>query len=146
MLIGALLFAALLGLVIVGLLLNIRHEIGLLRSATSRNSREIRDNSEDIRDSNDLVATHVGHELRTPLTTITGTLATLEKNHDRISSDRQCEMLRAAMQQAQVLESLITGMVSLEPSEKNEGSALAGGRRRLSGARRLARGSSTRRR
>src|SRR5918992_2461969 len=84
MLIGALLFGTLLGLVIVGLLLNIRHEIGLLRSATSRNSREIRDNSQDIRDSNDLVATHVGHELRTPLTTITGTLATLEKNHDRI--------------------------------------------------------------
>ena len=141
MLIGALLFGTLLGLVIVGLLLNIRHEIGLLRSATSRNSREIRDNSQDIRDSSDLVATHVGHELRTPLTTITGTLATLEKNHDRISTDRQCEMLRAAMQQAQVLESLITGMVSLEPFERNEGTAHAGRRRRLSGARRSAKGS-----
>jgi K+-sensing histidine kinase KdpD len=141
MLIGALLFGTLLGLVIVGLLLSIRHEIGFLRSAMSRNSREIRDNSQDIRDSNDLVATHVGHELRTPLTTITGTLATLEKNHDRISSDRRCEMLRAAMQQARVLESLITGMVSLEPLEKNEGAALARGRRRLTGTRRLARGS-----
>ena len=141
MLIGALLFGILLGLVIVGLLLSIRHEIELLRSATSRNSREIRDNSQDIRDSSDLVATHVGHELRTPLTTITGTLATLEKNHDRISSDRQCEMLRTAMQQAQVLESLITGMVSLEPSENNEGTAHAGRRRSLSRVRRSARAS-----
>jgi K+-sensing histidine kinase KdpD len=124
MLIGVVAFAALVGLVIVGLLLSIRHQIGVLQSATSRNSRDIRDNSQDIRDSNDLVATHVSHELRTPLTTITGTLATLEKNRDRISPEQQCDMLRAAMQQAEVLESLITGMISLEPSEENEGTAL----------------------
>ena len=111
MLIGALLFAAALGVVIIGLLLIIRHDIGLLQSATSRNSRDIRDNSQDIRDSNDLVATHVGHELKTPLTTITGTLATLERNHDRISPERRREMLGTAMQQAEVLESLITGMI-----------------------------------
>jgi K+-sensing histidine kinase KdpD len=139
MLIGAVVFAALVGLVIVGLLLSIRHEIGLLQSATSRNSREIRDNSQDIRDSNDLVATHVGHELRTPLTTITGTLVTLEKNHDRISPERRCEMLRSAIQQAEVLESLITGMISLEPSKENGGKAFAGRPRRFSGARAFAR-------
>src|ERR687896_2575459 len=116
MLIGAVACAALVGLVIVGLLLSIRHEVRFLQSATSRNSQDIRDNSQDIRDSNDLVATHVGHELRTPLTTITGTLSTLEKNHDRISPQQQCDMLRAAMQQAEVLENLITGMISLDPS------------------------------
>jgi K+-sensing histidine kinase KdpD len=145
MLIGALLFAAALGVVIIGLLLIIRHDIGLLQSATSRNSRDIRDNSQDIRDSNDLVATHVGHELRTPLTTITGTLATLERNHDRISPERRREMLRTAMQQAEVLESLITGMISLEPSWEREGTALARGRRRLSRARRLVNSWPTRR-
>ena len=57
MLIGALVLAAALDLVVVGLLLIIRHEIQSLRFATSRNSRDIRDNSQDIRDSNDLVAT-----------------------------------------------------------------------------------------
>jgi K+-sensing histidine kinase KdpD len=119
MLIGALVLAAALDLVVVGLLLIIRHELQSLRFATSRNSRDIRDNSQDIRDSNDLVATHVSHELRTPLTTITGTLSTLEKNHDRISPQQQCDMLRAAMQQAEVLENLITGMISLDPSEEN---------------------------
>jgi signal transduction histidine kinase len=145
MMIGALVFTTILGLVTVGVLLSIRqemlsirHEIGLIQSATSRNSRDIRDNSQDIRDSNDLVATHVGHELRTPLTTISGTLATLEKNHDRIPPEQQCDMLRAAMQQAEVLESLITGMISLEPSKTNEGTAFAGGLRRFSGARGLA--------
>ena len=141
MLIGAVACAALVGLVIVGLLLSIRHEVRFLQSATSRNSQDIRDNSQDIRDSNDLVATHVGHELRTPLTTITGTLATLEKNRDRISPEQQRDMLRTAMQQAEVLESLITGMISLEPSKENEGTTFARGRRRLSGATGLAKGS-----
>jgi signal transduction histidine kinase len=142
---GALVFTTLLGLVTVGVLLSIRQEmlsirqeIGLIQSATSRNSRDIRDNSQDIRDSNDLVATHVSHELRTPLKTISGTLATLEKNHDRISPEQQCDMLRAAMQQAEVLESLITGMISLEPSGEKERTAFAVGRRRFSGARGLA--------
>ena len=135
MLIGAVACAALVGLVIVGLLLSIRHDVRFLQSATSRNSQDIRDNSQDIRDSNDLVATHVGHELRTPLTTITGTLATLEKNRDRISPEQQRDMLRTAMQQAEVLESLITGMISLEPSKENEGTTLQEATGRLNAAR-----------
>lgn len=120
MLIGAVV-ATLVGIVIIGLLLSLRLEVHRIQSATSRNSEDIQHNSQDIRDSNDLVATHVSHELRTPLTTITGTLATLEKNHDRISPDHLREMLRAALQQAEVLESLITGMISLEPSEETKG-------------------------
>jgi len=123
MLIGAVV-ATLVGIVIIGLLLSLRLEVHRIQSATSRNSEDIQHNSQDIRDSNDLVATHVSHELRTPLTTIIGTLATLEKNRDRISSEQQCDMLRAAIQQAEVLESLITGMISLEPSAENQGTAL----------------------
>ncbi len=119
MLIGAVVFAALVGIVIIGLLLSLRLEVHRIQSATSRISEVIQHNSQDIRDSNDLVATHVSHELRTPLTTITGTLSTLEKNHDRISPEQQCDMLRAAMQQAEVLENLVTGMISLGPSEEN---------------------------
>jgi signal transduction histidine kinase len=138
MMMGALVFTTLLCLVIVGLLLSIRQELRHLRSATSRNSRDIRDNSQDIRHSSDLVATHVGHELRTPLTTIAGTLATLEKNLDRISPAKQRGMLQAAMQQAEVLESLITGMISLETSEENEATAFAGGLWKFAGPRGLA--------
>ena len=127
MFIASLVFGAFLGLAILGLLVQIHRELAVIRKATSRNSREIRDNSLEIRDnsrdiqtSSDLVATHVGHELRTPLTTIMGTLATLQRGHERLAPAKRSEMIQAAIQQAQVLESLVAGMVSLEPSESKE--------------------------
>jgi signal transduction histidine kinase len=134
-------FGLLLGLACVGLLLSTRQEIRHNGTAIQRNSEDIRRNTEvilrntraihhntedirsntvDIQDSRGLVATHVGHELRTPLTTIVGTLATLERNHDRIPPDKLCGMLREAIQQANVLESLIAGMISLEPPRDTE--------------------------
>ena len=141
MLTGLVVFGLLLGLACVGLLLYIQHEVRDNETAIRRNSEDIRRNTEvilrntqdirhntedirsntvDIQDSRDLVATHVGHELRTPLTTIMGTLATLERNHDRIPPDKLCNMLRDALQQGEVLGSLIAGMISLEPSEDSE--------------------------
>jgi signal transduction histidine kinase len=102
---------------------DIRHNTEDIRTNTDdirTNTDDIRTNTVDIQDSRGLVATHVGHELRTPLTTIMGTLATLERNHDRIPPDKLCNMLRDALQQGEVLESLIAGMISLEPSEDTE--------------------------
>jgi signal transduction histidine kinase len=145
---GLVVFGLLLSLACVGMLLNIRQEIRRNETAILGNSEDIRRNTQvilqntqdirhntedirtntddirtntvDIQDSRGLVATHVGHELRTPLTTIMGTLATLERNHDRIPPDKLCNMLRDALQQGEVLESLIAGMISLEPSEDME--------------------------
>jgi signal transduction histidine kinase len=138
---GLVVFGLLLWLACVGLLLNIRQEIRRNETAIRRNSEDIRRNTQvilqntqdirhntedirsntvDIQDSRGLVATHVGHELRTPLTTIMGTLATLERNHDRIPPDQLCNMLRDALRQGEVLQSLIAGMISLEPSEDTE--------------------------
>lgn len=56
----------LLGLVTVGLLLSIRHEVGDIQAAICRNRDDIRDNSQDIQTSGGLVTTHLSHELRTP--------------------------------------------------------------------------------
>jgi K+-sensing histidine kinase KdpD len=121
----------LIGLVILGLLLDIRQRIRSSAQAIGRNSAEIRDNTEeirsntgDIRESRSLVATHVGHELRTPLTIITGTLSILESHYDRIPPEKASDMLRGAIQQAAVLESLIAGMLSQEPQRGNEGPSL----------------------
>ena len=137
MLNGALILGVLIGLVVIALLLNIRNEVDRLQAAIRRNSQDIRDNSEDIQSSSGLVATHVSHELRTPLTTIMGTLATLEKNYDRIPSDERADMLRAAIQQASVLESLVAGMISLEPAEGSRGVSFMGRRRRIPKRRRV---------
>jgi two-component system sensor histidine kinase KdpD len=138
---GLVVVGVLLGLACLGLLLNLRQEIRHNEMAIRHNSEDIRRNTEvilqntqdirhntedirsntvDIQDSQGLVATHVGHELRTPLTTIMGTLATLERNHGRIPSDKLCSMLSDAIRQGEVLESLIAGMISLEPSEDAE--------------------------
>jgi K+-sensing histidine kinase KdpD len=137
MLNGALVLGVLIGLVVIALLLNIRNEVDRLQAAIRRNSQDIRDNSEDIQTSSGLVATHVSHELRTPLTTIMGTLATLEKNYDRIPPDERADMLRAAIQQAGVLESLVAGMISLEPSEGSRGVSFMRRRRRIPKRRRV---------
>jgi two-component system, OmpR family, sensor histidine kinase KdpD len=141
---GLVILGILLGLACIRLLLDLRHEVrhnerAILRNSEDigrntqvivdnthdirRNTEDIRTNTVDIQDSSSLVATHVGHELRTPLTTIMGTLATLEKHHDRIPPAKLCNMLRDAVRQAEVLESLIAGMISLEPSGDNEPSS-----------------------
>jgi signal transduction histidine kinase len=124
MLVASVVLGVMLGLVILGLLLDVRHEIGDIRTAIGRNSQDIRDNSQHIQTSSGLVATHVGHELRTPLTAIMGTLATLERSYDRISPDKARDLLQAAIQQADVLESLIAGMISLEASGADERTAV----------------------
>jgi K+-sensing histidine kinase KdpD len=116
----------LIALVILGLVLNIRQEIRSNARAIGRNSAEIRDNTDEIRhntgdiqESRSLVASHVGHELRTPLAVVAGTLSILEKNYDQIPPEKATDMLRVAIQQTAVLESLIAGMLSQEPSRSD---------------------------
>ena len=57
--------------------------------------------------SKDMFLAMVSHELKTPLTVVMGTLKTLERHHDSLSSDSRAEMLVSAIKRCTELHKLI---------------------------------------
>jgi len=61
----------------------------------------------DAERAKDMFLAMVSHELKTPLTVVMGTLKTLERHHDSLSSEARAEMLTAAIDRCGELHRLI---------------------------------------